>query len=231
MKEERIRFRRSVGYTITFIGLLWFIKLSENYLEADFGNYGILPRTLEGSLGIFLAPLIHGDIYHLISNSFPLLFLGILLFYFYDKIALNVVLLIYLMTGIWVWVVARDAYHIGASGVVYGLLTFLLFSGFFRRDRNTLAISFIILVLYGGSFFSGFIPNKMGISWESHLMGGMAGLLCAFYFKPSKSSKVKSDAQDVFNYNYEYKSDHDNKSKSYTYTFHSPSEEDENTSD
>lgn len=184
--KDVLKFRRSVGYTFSFVMLIWLVKIIESYLEIDFGLLGIYPRTLKGSVGIFLSPFIHGDFFHLFSNTVPLIILGIGLFYFYDKIAFNVVLLIYLMTGFWVWVAARDAYHIGASGIVYGLLTFILFSGFFRRNPQTLAISFVILVLYGGSFFAGIIPSSNGISWESHLMGGIAGIFCAVYFKKTK---------------------------------------------
>ncbi len=184
--KDVLKFRRSVGYTFSFVMLIWLVKIIESYLEIDFGLLGIYPRTLRGSVGIFLSPFIHGDFFHLFSNTVPLIILGIGLFYFYDKIAFNVVLLIYLMTGFWVWVAARDAYHIGASGIVYGLLTFILFSGFFRRNPQTLAISFVILVLYGGSFFAGIIPSSKGISWESHLMGGIAGIFCAVYFKNTK---------------------------------------------
>ncbi len=206
VKSERWRFRRGVKYTLTFVFVIWFIKISEILTGFDFGSYGILPRTLEGSLGILLAPLIHGDIYHLLSNTFPVLILGIGIFYFYDKIAINVIFLIYMMTGFWVWMAARDAYHIGASGLVYGLLTFILFSGFFRRDRQTLAISFILLVLYGGSFFYGIIPNNPGVSWESHLMGAIAGVFCAVYYRKYKISSEKQHnyATAETNYNYEY---------------------------
>ncbi|UII31548.1 rhomboid family intramembrane serine protease [Fulvivirga ulvae] len=181
--REGIKLRRSIYYTLAFVALIWGIKIVEFIFDYSFGEFGILPRTLSGSVGIFTAPLIHGDIYHLLSNTLPITILGVGLFYFYDRIAVWVVLLIYLITGFWVWIAARDAYHIGASGVVYGLLTFLLFSGFFRRDSSTLAISFIVLFLYGGTFLTGMIPEDTGISWESHLMGAIAGIFCAIYFR------------------------------------------------
>lgn len=186
MKEEETRMRRSIYPTMSFVGVIWAVKIIEFTFDINLGQFGILPRTLSGSIGIFTAPFIHGDIYHLMSNSLPLLILGIGLFYFYDKIATGVILIIYLMTGFWVWIAARDAYHIGASGVVYGMLTFLLFSGFIRRDSKTLAISFIVLFLYGGSFFAGIVPEDSAISWESHLMGAVAGIFCAVYFKNFK---------------------------------------------
>lgn len=223
-REDRRKLERSVKYTFSFVIIIWALKLIEIGFQLDFGVLGILPRTAQGSIGIFTAPFIHGDFYHLLSNTFPILILGVGLFYFYDKIALNVILLIYLMTGFWVWMAARDAYHIGASGIVYGLLTFLLFSGFFRRDKNTLAVSFIILVLYGGSFFIGVIPNKPGISWESHLMGAIAGIFCAIYFRNYKigiKPKLPSaNLNSVVEYEYQYiESQSKDNPKVYNYTY------------
>ena len=220
--KDGIKFRRSISYTFSFIALIWLVKITESYLQIDLGSLGIYPRTLSGSIGIFLSPLIHGDFFHLLSNTFPLIILGVGLFYFYDKIVFNVIIIIYLMTGFLVWIAARNAYHIGASGIVYGLLTFILFSGFFRRNPQTLAISFIILVLYGGSFMAGIIPSSSGISWESHLMGGVAGVFCAVYFRKTKLEEelpvaVESiEKSSSCNYKYTYLENSD-KPQSYTY--------------
>lgn len=187
MQSEGVKFRKSILVTSVFIAVIWSIKIIEYSLDFDFGLLGIYPRTLKGSIGILTAPLIHGDFHHLLSNTFPIIFLGVGITYFYNRIAPIVLALIYLMTGFWVWLAAvRDAYHIGASGVVYGMLTFLLFSGFFRRDVKTLAISFIVLFLYGGTFATGLMPTDEAISWESHLMGAIAGVFCAIYFKGFK---------------------------------------------
>lgn len=182
--RDALKLRRSIYLTLSFVALIWLVKIVETAWQVDFGVYGILPRTLSGTIGIVTAPLIHGDIFHLLSNSFPLLILGVTFFYFYHKVAPMVLLLIYLMTGFWVWIAARAGYyHIGSSGVVYGLLSFLLVSGFLRRDRRSLSISFIILFLYGGTFFFGLIPGDARVSWESHLMGAIAGIFCAVYFR------------------------------------------------
>lgn len=182
--KEALRFRYSVAYTLSFVSLLWFIKVLEWSLSFDFGILGIHPRTMAGTLGIFTGPLVHGDFMHLISNSFPLILLGVGIFYFYNKIAIEVFVWIYLVTGFCVWVIARDAYHIGASGLVYGLVAFMLFSGLFRRDTTSIAIALIVIFLYGGMFY-GVIPTDPGISWESHLMGSFTGVFCAFYFRKS----------------------------------------------
>ena len=134
-------------------------------------------------VGILTAPLIHGTFIHLLSNTFPLLFLIVAVFYFYDKIALEVFAWIYLITGFWVWIAAREAYHIGASGLVYGLATFLFFSGIFRRDARSVAVAVAIAFLYNG-MVQGIMPgDDPNVSWESHLLGSVAGIFCSFYFR------------------------------------------------
>jgi len=195
--ESHLRLRNSIYITLAFVAFLWLVKVFEMAFEYDLGVFGILPRTIKGSLGIITGPLVHGDVYHLLSNTFPILILGIGIIYFYNSIAIEVIALIYLMTGFWVWVAAREgAYHIGASGLVYGLLSFLLVSGFIRRDSKTLAISFVVFFLYGGSLFSGFTPTTENVSWESHILGAVAGIFCAVYFRNARSSVYLDQQRD-----------------------------------
>lgn len=182
MNTEAIRLRNSIGFILPFTILLWLVKGLEYAVGMDFGFLGILPRTFTGTMGIITAPLIHGDILHLLSNTFPMLLLGVSVFYFYDRIALEVFAWIYFMSGFWVWMAAREAYHIGASGIVYGLVAFLFFSGLFRRDTRSLAISLVVIFLYGG-MLQGIFPTNQEISWESHLLGAMAGTFCAFFYR------------------------------------------------
>lgn len=182
MQSDILKFRKSVFYTVTFVGLLWVIRLMESSFAFDLGVFGIHPRSITGSVGIITGPLVHGDFHHLMSNSLPLVFLGIGVFYFYHKIAIEVFVWIYLFTGFWVWLVARDAYHIGASGIVYGLASFLLFSGFFRKDSRSIAISLVVIFLYGGMAY-GLFPINEEISWESHLLGTVGGFMCAFFYR------------------------------------------------
>ena len=184
MKSDLQKFRRSAIATVVFVGVLWLIKGIEGSLSIDLGVLGIHPRTLLGTVGILTGPLVHGDPQHLLSNSIPLIFLGIGLGYFYHKFALEVFFWIYLFTGFWVWIIARDAYHIGASGLVYGLTSFLLFSGFFRKDSKSIAISFVIIFLHHSMVY-GLIPGDEAISYESHIMGTVAGLICAFLYRRS----------------------------------------------
>lgn len=182
MNKDATKFREGILYSLGFVMVLWSVKSLEEAMAIEFGFLGILPRTLSGTLGIITGPLVHGDFMHLLSNSFPLILLGIGIVYFYYKIAKVVFLWIYLLTGLWVWIVARDAYHIGASGIVYGMVFFLLFSGLFRRDVRSIAISLIVIFLYSG-MLAGMLPTSSAISWESHLLGGFAGIFCAFYYR------------------------------------------------
>ena len=189
----------------------------------SFAHFGIMPRHLLGTIGIFTSPFIHGDFVHLLSNSFSLMLLMIILFFFYDKIALKALLLIYLLTGFSVWLIAREAYHIGASGIIYGIASFILFSGLMRKNQSSLALSFVVLLLYGGMFY-GVLPQEGHISWESHMMGMFSGLMIAVYMrkdfagqaelKLSFEHEMEEDEDDGLNFdftepnqafNYEYK--------------------------
>lgn len=169
---------------------LVFLMWASFYLEYVFGLpiswYGIEPRTFHGLIGIFTAPLIHGDLLHLISNTIPMLFLGSVLFFFYGKIGGQVFFRSYFWTNILVWLFARPANHIGASGVVYGLAFFLISFGFFRRDFLSIIISAIVLLLYGGVFY-GVLPTDPHISWESHFAGALVGITTAVTFSKQKT--------------------------------------------
>ena len=186
----------SLKFTGLFLALIWLVKLIEFVFHLDLGHLGIYPRTLAGSVGIFTGPLVHGDVNHLISNSFPIAFLGVGLFYFYRKAAFYVIASIYLLSGFWVWVAARPAFHIGASGIVYGMMFFLLLAGFLNMDKKQISVSLIVLFLYGGYMFTGMTPLNNGVSWEAHLTGAAAGIFCAVMFrKYGKSSSGDEDPE------------------------------------
>ncbi|MBT8380451.1 MAG: rhomboid family intramembrane serine protease [Ignavibacteria bacterium] len=156
---------------------------------------GLLPRNLAGLLGIVTAPLIHGDFSHLISNTFPLIVLGWIILFFYPRISFFLFVFIYLLTGILVWIFARQVYHIGASGIVYGFVSFLFFSGLFRKDNTSIVLALIITFLYGGIIW-GMLPGLKGISWESHSLGAFTGLLAAFIFRNVDPPAKKYDWED-----------------------------------
>lgn len=157
-------------------------------LQAVYGwnlSFGIIPRTGIGLIGILMGPLIHGDIFHLISNTIPLLFLGSVLFFFYERIGAAVFFRAYFWTNILVWLFARPANHIGASGVVYALAFFLIFFGIFRRDFLSLFISAVILLTYGGVFY-GILPGDPYVSWESHFAGALVGISTAITYSAKR---------------------------------------------
>ena len=185
----------SILYPSLFVLILWFIKLFETAEHISLSEYGLYPRTIHGLLGIVTSPLLHADFSHLIANSIPLLILGTVIFYFYRSIAFQIFFWVYLMTGVWVWAAARDAYHIGASGLIYGFVTFLFFSGVFRKDQRLLAVSMFVVFLYGSTAW-GTLLLKNRTSWESHMLGALAGLITAYHFRNEGPANRKYDLGD-----------------------------------
>ena len=194
---EKKRFYISLAYSVLFLLIIWLVWFVEITLDLDFARYGLFPRKLSGLKGIIFAPLIHANLTHLFNNSVPMLVLTTALFYFYPDLSVRIFLLTYLMVGIWVWVGGRDSYHIGASGLVYGLASFLFFSGVFRNYIRLMAVSLVVVFLYG-SLVWGIFPIKDGISWESHLLGGVAGLTLAVYFRKSGPQKPEHHWDDEY---------------------------------
>ena len=184
---------------LIFPALLWVIHLFALLINLDLSRMGILPRNFAGLLGIITSPLIHADFSHLISNTIPLIILGWIIFFFYPKVSYLLFVFIYFITGLLVWIFARQVYHIGASGVVYGFVSFLFFSGIFRRDNKSIALALIITFLYGGLVW-GMIPGWKGISWESHLFGAITGFIAAYLFRkidpPAKKYEWEDEPED-----------------------------------
>lgn len=184
MQADQKQILKSFFPPLIFIIVLWIVKGIEIYYHLDFGYLGVYPRHVEGLRGVILMPFLHANINHLFSNSIPLLILGATLIYFYKELAMRVFLLVYLLDGIWLWLGGRENYHIGASGIVYGLSSFVFFSGIFRRDTRLIAISMLVVFLYGGLVW-GMFPSFLGeqVSWEAHLYGAAAGVLCAYVYR------------------------------------------------
>ena len=181
---------RQVLLPIIFVSLIITIKLIENYFQLRLLKYGVFPRTIEGAIGIITSPLLHGDWKHLFNNSVPLLVLGTSLRYFYSQISKEVFLWSWLISGLWLWSIGRPSFHIGASGIVYALASFLFFSGLIRRHTRLMSVSFVVVFLYGGLIW-GVFPIKEHISWEGHLSGGLAGIILAWWFKSEGPPKQK----------------------------------------
>lgn len=179
----------TIGYPILFVLIIWLVYWFEMRFSVIFNSYGVYPRTLEGLKGILFSPFIHGSVKHLFNNSIPLLVLSTALFYFYRKDSWRVLIFGLLLSGFLTWLIGRPSYHIGASGVVYMLVSFLFFKGVFSSYYRLIALSLIIVFLYGGLLWYVF-PIEKGISWEGHLSGLFVGFLFAFLFK-AKIEKPK----------------------------------------
>ena len=174
-------FTRGALIAATMIVALCLIEFFDRSLQLDLFRFGVYPRSLTELPNILTAPLLHGSWYHLISNSFTLLVLLTTLWYAYPRSALPALLLIYIGSGIGVWLFARESYHFGASGLNHGMMFYIFASGILRRDRLSIALSMMVFFLYGGMIWSIF-PQEPGISFESHFFGAMTGLLGAFLF-------------------------------------------------
>lgn len=182
MKEIGKQFTSSLKFPLIILMIMWVVHAMQMLFGFDFGYLGIYPRELFGLRGVVFAPFIHGDWQHLISNSIPLGTMIFTILFFYRKVAYRAVLMTTLLTGLAVWLFGRSVYHIGASGVVYALVAFVFWSGVFRKNIKSIVLALIIVFLYSGLFW-GILPNQEGISWESHLMGGIVGIFVAWWYK------------------------------------------------
>lgn len=179
---DRRRFWRAVLVSLAFVALLWWIKMIELWLGTDFAAIAIRPQTALGLVGILTAPLLHGSVDHLLSNTLPLLILGSLAGWIYPRTALRATALIWIGSGLFVWVFGRPSMHLGASGVNHGLLLFLFVMGIIRRDRPAVAGAMIAFFLYGGMLMTT-LPREVGVSWEAHLGGAIFGLVAAILWR------------------------------------------------
>jgi membrane associated rhomboid family serine protease len=199
--EEKRKFLHSLVFPTFFLVLIWMVKIMEAGMETSYIEWGLYPLKLNGLKGILTAPLLHADFKHLFDNSIPLYLLSVALFYFYRPVSYRVFFLIWLITGLTVWIFARPSYHIGASGLVYGLASFLFFSGIIRNNINLLSISLLVVFMYGGLVW-GIFPFDFKVSWESHLMGGVTGLVLSFFYRgygpPPVSHEWPEDEDDEY---------------------------------
>lgn len=181
-KTNPLSLKRSIVLTIFAIAILWCIKSFELLFHIDLAWLGVYPLSAKGVLGILTAPLVHGSLEHLFNNTLPLLILGSILLYGYPKSRWRVVSLIWLLSGLGVWLFARDSYHIGASGLTHGIFFYLFVVSIFRRDKSSVAIMMVAFFMYGGMTMTIF-PTEEGISFEYHLFGAIAGTLAALLWR------------------------------------------------
>lgn len=192
-EENQLKISKSIFVIpVVYIIAIWVIYWVEIQFNYNFNKYGIYPRTLKGFRGVFFTHFIHSNTSHLFNNSIPLFVLLSSLFYFYKDVAYKVLIFGGFLAGFLTWIIARESYHIGASGIVYLLFSFVFFSGIIRKHFRLVAISLIIIFLYGSMIWY-VLPIKEGMSWEGHLSGFLIGLILAILYR--KKGIVKTEHQ------------------------------------
>jgi membrane associated rhomboid family serine protease len=179
VKRDRAAWARAFRAAFSLLGLLWLIYALERLLDTRLRAFALFPGKLEGLVGILTAPLLHGDMAHLVANSSAVLILMTLAFYTYPRAAFRALPLIWIGAGVGVWLFARPSFHLGASGLTHGLMLFLFVLGILRRDRISVAVALAVFFLYGGMLL-GVLPREAGISYEYHFFGALFGGIAAW---------------------------------------------------
>jgi len=188
-KAQR-NFKLALKIALSLVGLLWLILIVDNVLGLGLTRLGLRPRHLEGLIGIFTAPLLHGGAEHLFSNTLPLCISLTTLLYLYPRSALRVIPFIWVGSGLLAWMIGRPSLHFGASGFVYGLLAYVFISGLLRLDMRSVAVSVMVWFLYG-SMIWGVLPIRPNMSWELHLGGAILGVVLAILYRRWDVTPVK----------------------------------------
>lgn len=170
--------------------LIWLVFFFENIFNLALTSHGIFPRTFWGLQGVFFSPFLHGDINHIANNSIPLFILTTALIYFYRAVSLKVLCYGILLSGIITWVIGRNSFHIGASSLIYVLVSFIFFKGLMTQYYRLMALSLTVVMIYGGMIWYVFPEIDKQISWEGHLAGLVTGFIFAAYFKTPNYKKA-----------------------------------------
>ena len=192
MTEERyFKFTNSVLLVpMAAVLLIWIVFWIEVRFHVNLNELGVYPRTLKGLRGVLFSPFIHGSLSHLYNNTIPIAVLSAALVYFYRDIAWKVFIYGFFIAGLLTWIIGRPSYHIGASGIIYVLVAFIFFKGAFTRHYRLMALSLIVVFIYGSMLWYIF-PVKEGISWEGHLAGFLTGLSLAIFVKAEVPKPIK----------------------------------------
>ncbi|WP_299160760.1 rhomboid family intramembrane serine protease [uncultured Tenacibaculum sp.] len=207
--DSQLKYSNKVFFIpFLFVFFIWFIYWIEINFGFNFNKFGILPRKIIGLRGVLSSPFIHSDTSHLFNNSVPLFVLSACLFYFYKEVALKVLVYGGVLAGIFTWAIARESYHIGASGIVYLLFSFIFFSGIIKKHYRLVAVSLITIFLYGSMVWYVF-PIKEGMSWEGHLSGLIFGFIFSVFYRKkgivkNKFEFSKTDFDEMFDENGNY---------------------------
>lgn len=200
-EQARANFRLAVKIALVFVAVVWFIQFLNWGLDLGLERFGVRPRQAAGLVGILLAPLLHGGFSHLFANSMPLLVLVTVMLHLYPNSAVKVIPAVYLGPGIAVWLFARASVHIGASGLVYGLVSYIFVAGLIRRDTRAIAASLLVCFLYGALAW-GVLPIEPGVSWETHLAAALIGLALAIALRrldiPPRKRYAWEDEKDEY---------------------------------
>ena len=190
-RQDKRKILASLIVPVCIVIAMWTVKLVEFAFHLDLGDWGVVPHSAKGLIGILTMPFLHGNWNHLITNTAPILVLGSALYYCYPTLANRIMILTYLLSGLLTWIMASSGIHIGASALIYGLNFFLIVSGFLRGNKQLVVIALIMVFLYG-SFVWGMIPSlaePQHISWEGHLSGFLVGTVLAFVYKKEGPQK------------------------------------------
>jgi membrane associated rhomboid family serine protease len=182
VREDGERLRYAFVLSGSFAIALWLVKIFESVTRFDTIVYGVYPRKLSGLLGILTAPFIHSSPAHLLSNTLPIVVLGTALLYGYPKSARSVIPVLFLGTGLGVWLFGRESYHVGASGLSFGMMFFVFTLGVLRWDRRAIGLAMVVFFLYGGMVW-GVFPGDPQVSYESHLSGAILGVALALLLR------------------------------------------------
>ena len=205
-KEQHFKYSNTVIlYPFMLLLMLWIVFWFQIRIDSTIKNFGIHPQKIEGLLGVFTSPFLHGNITHLYHNSIPLFVLSVALFYFYKKIAWQVILWGVIISGGLTWLIAQQGNHIGASGLIYVLVSFIFFKGVFAKHYRLIALSLLVIFFYGSMIWYIF-PIKTGMSWEGHLSGLITGFIFALVFrktipKPERyvwETETYNEEEDLF---------------------------------
>ncbi len=202
MSQQQFKYSTGViAYPILLVLTIWLVFWTQVRFFPGIKSYGVHPQKIEGLLGIFTSPFIHSDIEHLYHNSIPLFVLSMALFYFYKRISWRVIIYGILLSGILTWIIGRSGNHIGASGLIYVLVSFIFFKGIFAKHYRLIALSLMVVFLYGSMIWYVF-PVKAGMSWEGHLGGLITGFVFALIFRKQVAKPERYVWEDP-NYNEE----------------------------